>query len=535
MTKFLLGLLFCPALVIAQSAETSGGKKEEGAASWEGFREKFVCPEWFADAKFGIWAHWGAQSVPDWGGGWYARHMYMPDPGRETFGKRAYPWHLKTYGHPSEVGFKDVIHQWKAERFEPEKLLSYFKGLGARYFVAMANHHDHFDNFDSSHHEWNSVRVGPKRDIIGEWGEATRKVGLPFGVSSHDDRFLDWWLAAFSADQEGPLRGVPYDGRMTMEDGKGKWWEGLDPVKLYGLPPEKRSAEWVESVGRNFADRHLELVTKYQPDFLWFDGYGFPYGKYGREVCTELYRQSLAQHGVIKAVVCGKFTDEPSTIRDIERGVAEGILKQPWQGTTTFTSWFLKKDKEMKHDARSLAEVLMDIVSKNGNFLLSVEMRPDGTIPEEHRRELDAFGAWLSANAEAVYGTRPWKVHGDNLHSIQRRLAAELIGEADLQAAAKNTSGHFNERTKLSEPYGADEVRFTTHGERFFVTVLNPRKGALRLSTLGVNGAGVVKKAWQLVGGKVVPFEQTEKELILHVPGVSGEMPLILELEKSGE
>ncbi len=508
-------------LLVGGLFHSSASAQAKENLTWEELREQYQCPAWFAEAKFGIWAHWGAQSVPEWGGGWYAKHMYMKDVGRETFGKRAYEHHLKTYGHPSEKGFKDVIHTWKAEKFDSDHLVSYFKSLGARYFVALANHHDHFDNFDSTHQEWNSVRVGPKRDIIGEFQKSAKKFGLPFGVSSHDDRFLKWWLGAFESDQEGPKKGIPYDGRLTKEDGKGTWWEGMDPANLYGLPPEKRTPEWIDSVGKNFADRHLELVTKYEPDFLWFDGYGFPYEKYGKQVCTEFYNQSLRKHGKINAVVSGKFTDEPSTIKDIERGVADKILAQPWQGTTTFTSWFLKKDKPIKHSARSLVEVLCDIISKNGNFLLNVEMYPDGSIPPDHKAVLDGLGAWVNQHADAIYATKPWKIHGDNLNSIQRRLEAESIGEADIDAAKKNTGGHFNERIKTSPPYGHDEVRFTTKGDILYIFVLNPKSGDISLPALGLGSVHQAKEIAQiqmLKGGAPAAFTQTQETLSLTIP-----------------
>jgi len=488
--------------------------EESKELSWEELREQYDVPAWFAEAKFGIWAHWGAQSKPEWGGGWYAKHMYMPDVGREEFGKRAYAHHVKAYGHPSEKGFKDVIHSWKAEKLDADALVKYFQSLGAKYFVALANHHDHFDNFDSTHQPWNSVNIGPKRDIIGEFGAAAKKYGIPYGVSSHDDRFLTWWLAAFESDKEGDKAGVPYDGRLTKEDGKGIWWEGLDPADLYGLPPEKRTPEWIKSVGRNFADRHIELVTKYEPDFLWFDGYGFPYEDFGKEVCTAFYNQSLKKHGKINAVVAGKFTDEPSTIKDIERGVSDKILPVPWQGTTTFTSWFFKKDLASKHNANTVVEVMCDIISKNGNFLLNVELYPDGTIPPDHKAVLDEVGEWVNLHAEAIFATKPWKIHGDNLNSILKQLEGSAIGEADIEAAKKK-AGHFNERTVSSPPYGNDEVRYTTKGGKLFIFVLNPKEGGITLPTL----AGKEVKSLRLLGSEEpIRYEVDAEKLTLYVP-----------------
>ena len=331
--------------------------------------------------------HWGPQTVPELGGGWYARHMYMQDVGKESFGKNAYPYHLKTFGHPSEFGFKDVIHQWKAEKLDTDGLLKYFtENLGAKYFMALAHHHDNFDNWDSSHQQWNSVNVGPKRDIIGEFCASAKKVGVPFGVTTHDERFFDWNLPAFGADTSGDLKDVPYDGRLTKADGEGKWWEGLDPAELYGLPPEQRTPEWTEAWKKNWLLRMKELLTKYEPDYLWFDGRGFPYGDYGKEAFRYFYNQSLKKHGKIEAVIAGKIPGgDPGILHDIEQGVESSISTDPWQSICTYTHWFYKKDDDLRHDANSTIQLLIDVVSKNGNFVLNVELLPDGTIPPDHK------------------------------------------------------------------------------------------------------------------------------------------------------
>lgn len=238
------------------------------ALSWDQLAAQYQCPEWFSEGKFGIWCHWGPQCVPQSGGGWYARHMYMEDVGGEQFGKNAYPYHLKTFGHPSEFGFKDVINLWKAEKFNADSLLRFFKKNRAKFFVTTANHHDHFDLFASTYHPWNSVNMGPHKDIVGEFEKATRMLKLPFGVTSHDNRFWSWWLTAFGADKYGPKKGIKYDGYLTKADGKEKWWEGYDPADLYGPPPEKRTPELETKMKENYLKRHLELVDKYKPDYI---------------------------------------------------------------------------------------------------------------------------------------------------------------------------------------------------------------------------------------------------------------------------
>jgi len=507
-------------LSIACFSITCFSQKKE--LSWEELTDQYEFPEWYTEARFGIWAHWGAQTEPEMGGGWYARHMYMQDVGKQQWGKNAYPYHVKTYGHPSEKGFKDVIHEWKAENLDTDALMQYFKKIGAKYFVILANHHDHFDNFNSTHHPWNSVNVGPKRDIVGEFEKSARKFDMPFGVSSHDDRFLDWWLPAFGADTSGVKKGVPYDGHMTKEDGIGKWWEGLDPADLYGLPPEKRTPEWIEGIKRNWVLRHNELVTKYDVDLLWFDGYGFPYKEYGKETCQTFFNHKLNKYGKIDAVIAGKIPDEKAIAKDIERGGANKIINHPWQGTLTFNSWFYKNERPVRHNARTVIEMLTDIISKNGNMLLNVELLRDGTIPPDHKKIFDDIGEWINLNSEAIYASKPWKIFGDNLNSYLKRLKEENIGEADLEALKKQAqSEHFNERTIDSPHYGPDEVRYTTKDNLLYIFVLNPAEGKIELPSLGFNSEnnpGRINSISMIGSNSDIVYSQDDAKLVLTVP-----------------
>ncbi len=501
---------------------TSFGFSQDKELNLDQLRDKFKCPSWYTDAGFGIWVHWGAQTEPENGGGWYARHMYMQDVGNEKWGEKAYAYHIKTYGHPSKYGFKDVIHQWKAEHLDPDYLVNYFKQIGAKYFMALANHHDHFDNFDSSYHEWNSVDVGPKKDIIGLFREAAKKEQMPFGVSSHDDRFLGWWQPAFGADTSGPLKDVPYDGYMTKNDGKGQWWEGLDPTKLYGLPPKQRTPEYITSVKENWAKRHKELAIKYDVDMLWFDGYGFPYNEYGQEVVKAYYNYMYNKNGRFTGLVVGKIAGEPLAIRDIERGGSDKILNEPWQSIITFGSWFYKYDTKVRHNARTILEMLVDANSKNGNLVLNVELYSDGTIPPSQKKELDAVGQWMAINNEAIYGTKAWTTFGDNLNSIYLIKEGNQAGEVDMDALKKHKNqGHFNERTVESPPYGSQEVRFTTKNDILYICVLNPEKGKISLPTLGLESHYKVKKIKniEMLGSKKkIQFKQKANALQFDVP-----------------
>ena len=186
---------------------------------------QYQVPGWFRDAKFGMWAHWGPQCQPE-RGDWYGRGMYEE-------GSDQYNYHIQKYGHPSKFGFKDVINDWKAENWNPEELVGLYKKAGAKYFMALANHHDNFDLYDSKHQQWNATKIGPKKDLIGGWAKAAREHGLPFGVTVHASHSWTWYEVAQRADKTGPYAGIPYDGKLTKADGAGKWWNGYDPQELY--------------------------------------------------------------------------------------------------------------------------------------------------------------------------------------------------------------------------------------------------------------------------------------------------------------
>lgn len=510
--------------------------QQNKALSWNKLAEQYECPEWFRDAKFGIWFHWGAQAVPEQGGGWYARHMYMEDVGRQKFGKMARPYHEQTYGHPSEFGYKDVINTWKAEKFDAQALVQFSKDNGAKYIMALANHHDHFDLWNSSYHPWNSVNVGPKKDIIGEFEKATRSAKLKFGVTSHDDRFLNWWLPAFGADESGEKKGLPYDGRLTKADGKGLWWEGLDPADLYGPIPENRTPEVIEAIKENWEKRHLELVDKYKPDLLYNDGFNFSYGEHGREVCRRMYNNSLTKNGKIDAVMLLK-RKELGTVNEVESGGSNTLRDDPWQSEITFTDWFYKQDRHLTHNARTILEMLIEAVSKNGNLLLSLELKPDGSIPPEIKEIVQIVGDWLKVNGEAIYETRPWKVFGDG-KSVRGEFVETVEGELRNATANQKKDEHFNQRTTATPAFANDEVRFTTKGDNFYIIVMNPAGGEFNIPSLGKKSqvnAGNLKTLVQLYNGEKLEFKQTNKGLLLTLPPVNGRSyPLVLKGTFSG-
>ena len=400
--------------------------------TWESLKQ-YEIPEWFRDAKFGIWAHWGPQCQPEQGD-WYARYMYVE-------GSRQYKWHVEHYGHPSEFGFKDVINEWKAEKWDPEKLVSLYKKAGAKYFFAMGNHHDNLDMWNSKYQPWNSVNVGPKKDILEEWAKAAKNNGLPFGVSIHSSHAWLWYETSQKSDKEGAYAGVPYDGTLTKKDGKGKWWEELDPQDLYAQSHPLSSGndnvrtifkQWVWENGatppsaeycNNFYNRAVDMINKYKPDLIYFDDTGlplWPVSNVGMEIAAHCYNSNISQHnGKLEAVLFGKvLTDEQKEclVWDVERGAPDKIQEKAWQSCTCLGNWHYKRsiyDENKYKSAKIVIQILVDIVSKNGNLLLNIPVRGNGSIDEKEIAIVDKIGAWMDANGECIYGTRPWVIYGE--------------------------------------------------------------------------------------------------------------------------
>ena len=433
----------------------------------------YQTPDWFRDAKFGIWAHWGPQCEPEHGD-WYGRKMYEP-------GDWDYTAHLTEYGHPSTNGFKDVIHQWKAANFDPDKLLAFYKANGAKYFMALAAHHDNFDNFDSRYQPWNSVAVGPHKDLIGGWAKAARKNGLRFAVSVHSSHAWSWYEVAQGADTNGPLAGVPYDGKLTEADGKGLWWDGLDPQDLYAqnhTPGKKLVWDWDPAKGSSTPDsiymekyfnRVKQLWDDYQPDMIYFDDDVLPLhgvtDEIGLNLAAHFYNSSIQLHGHNEAVMTDKHLDDTerqTQIYDIERGKAPDILPLPWQTDTCIGSWHYDRAIFEKHQYKSAASVipmLADIVSKNGNLMLSVPLQRDGTPDSDEIKIVSDIGAWLKVNGDAIYATRPWKAYGEGPSTVVAEKG-QFDGQRDVQKA----------------PFTPEDIRFTQSkdGKTLYAIVLAP-------------------------------------------------------------
>ncbi|MHC4155463.1 MAG: alpha-L-fucosidase [Planctomycetota bacterium] len=392
-------------------ASTSTQKFEPTVESLKAYR----CPEWFRDAKFGIYLHWGVYSVAE-RGEWYARNMYIE-------GRGEYKHHVDTYGHPSKFGYKDFVPMWKAENFDPDRLVALFKKAGAKYFTPCAIHHDNFDLWDSKHQRWNSVNMGPHKDITGMWRKAALKHGLRFGCTTHLARSYSWFQVNKGTDKDGHYTGVAYDGADS------RYWD------LYHEPSEdtnrKHPKNPPEHWRKEWALRIMDLIDNYKLDFLYFDGcvpfQGDDQGQTGFEVMAHFYNQSMRWHGGRQECVMtiknfkdhGIYVEGISTL-DMERRRANELLAEPWQTDTSIGPWGYHAGAKYR-SVNEIIDEMVDIVSKNGNMLLNVPPKADGTLDEETEQILLEIGEWFDINGQAIYGTRPWTRYGEGKLRFTRK------------------------------------------------------------------------------------------------------------------
>ncbi|MDR3121541.1 MAG: alpha-L-fucosidase [Clostridiales bacterium] len=421
-------------------------KKPEFFPTFESLYE-YECPDWFRDAKFGIWSHWGPQSVPMCGD-WYARHMYVQDSPQ-------YLYHVRHYGHPSKFGYKDICKLWKAENFDPDGLMALYHKSGARYFVGQAMHHDHFFNYASALNRMNSAQVGPMKDICALWRKAADRHDMPFGLSEHLGATFSWWKTNKWSDTYGPYEGVPYDGNdpeyrdFYMDNYEHASDRDTASRPWYTENPKHR-AYWLAVI--------KEVVDRFTPDLLYTDGV-LPFGEHwheteqttgaadnaaayrlGLEAAAYLYNASIGKHGKNNAVYLQKDR-RPEIYRvgilDIEKSQLPGIAERPWHTDTCIGNWFYDAKAPFKRPGH-IIEMLVDIIAKNGTMLLNVLQRPDGTIDDEAAYILREIGAWFAICGQAVYRTRPYRVFGEG--------GAQVLIE-----------GFREERAK----WGPDDFRFT--------------------------------------------------------------------------
>ena len=489
--------------------------------TWDSLKT-YTTPDWFRDAKFGIWNHWSAQCVPGQGD-WYARQMYIQ-------GHRQYNHHVATYGHPSKFGFMELTNLWKAENWKPAELMDLYVAAGAKYFTALANHHDNFDTYNSRYTPWNAVRIGPKKDIVGIYGKIARERGLRFAVSNHGSHAWNWLQTSYNYDAEGPLAGVRYDAyTLTKADGKGKWWNGLDPQDLYtgrnvvmpdGIKTIAEATKWLHDndekwhedvslthpkFAENWFLRAQDLVDTYKPDLLYFDDSELPHGIYGLSIAAHYYNTSVRDKGRLDVVLTTKDirpAEAGAFTLDIERGKTNEILAEPWQTDTCIGNWHYDINLFNNHGYKTPTYVihsLIDIVSKNGNLMLDIPVTGDGVIDSDERAFLEAIATWIPKHGEAIYGTRPFAVFGE--------------GPPDV------ATGSFNERNQ--RPYTAEDIRFTRKGETVYAfAFVWPTTGKYVIKTLAKGSSALPRpiQRVELIGGGPVKFAQDATGLTLTLP-----------------
>jgi alpha-L-fucosidase len=457
--------------------------------------DAFRVPDWFRDAKFGIWSHWGPQSgVED--GDWYARNMYIQ-------GSPQYEYHVKTYGPPSKFGYKDLIPLFKGDKWDPDRLMDMYSKAGARYFVSMGVHHDNFDMWNSKYQpRWNAVANGPKRDIVGLYKEAARERNMRFGVSEHLSNSFDWLAPAHLSDNKGPLAGVPYDG--------------VNPAyaDLYHSYTEMPAdfAQTAKAMGRvapddwklQYFNRIKDLISQHQPDLLYTDG-GIPFDEYGLSTVAELYNMSASMHsGKVDAVYCSKMASDctlGTCLVDHERGVADAISEVPWQTDTCIGDWHYKAGQEYK-TPKKVIDMLVDIVSKNGNLLLNFPLPNSGELDDQEVQILAGITRWMDLNSEGIHGTRPWKVYGAG---------------PSTEVKVEQTGFNENKQPDLT----AKDVRFTTKGKTLYAFVMGLPMGEVVIKPLGTHSAqqpGKIENV-ELLGYQVkLRWKQENEALKIKMP-----------------
>lgn len=469
-------------------------------ADWDSLARHEAAPEWFRDAKLGIYFHWGVYSVPAFETEWYPRLMHLP-------GHRVYEHHLATYGHPSEFGYHDFVPRFTADHFDPGEWAALFQEAGARFAGPVAEHHDGFAMWRSAATPWNAYERGPKRDVTGELAEALRARGMRLITTFHHARNLQRY--------DEPLKEDAFDGDFGVNPNSHyPLFEGMPPASddpalrlLYGRLPEQ---QWLREV---WLAKLVEVVDAYQPDMVWFDSW--------LDRIPESYRKEFAAYYLNAAdrlgkevVILRKQDDLPLdfTVLDHEKSRTSGASEDVWMTDDTISrgSWCYTEDLEVK-PASEVIHALADTVSKNGVVLLNVSPRADGTIPDDQRETLLGLGEWLGANGAAIYDTRPWSVYGEG--------------------PTKEPEGGFRDHEEfLALRYSARDVRYTRSkdGGTVYAIVLGaPEAGSeLRLASFGPEHE--VSSVALLSTGEALEWSRPEGQLAVAVPDVDPDAPAVV-------
>ena len=421
---------------------------------WDSLAAQFVCPQWFLDAKFGVWSTWNADSAGE-AGSWYHQRLYSE-------GLSQHRSHLEKFGHPSKVGYKDVVQTWKAEKFDPDALMAFFKENGARYFFTVAVQMSNFDNWNSKYHRWNAVNMGPHKDIVGLWQAAAKKAGMPFGVSEHLASSYRATQTNKGADKSGPYAGIPYDGN--------------DPANVDLYHPKYRDGTWKFSCDdvpewwkQAWYRRIYDLVTTYQPDMMDTDDFGLPFPEYSIPLVAHYYNLKAKDKTRPWDALwtCRKSSSGKGTVLMTEFGFPSAIRRYAWIRAESISEWDYNKTLVRDRSGDCQVATLVEIVSKGGNLLLAPQIKPDGTIPALDLKALEGLGAWLRLNGEAIYGTRPWRIFGEGPTDLSRKESGETLWKPGF---------HMKD----------DDIRFTSKEETLYAICMGGPQQSVLIKSLGI-------------------------------------------------
>ncbi len=447
-------------------------------ASWQSL-ESYQCPNWFRDAKFGIFIHWGPMSVPAFDD-WYARNMYLQD-------HKVFQHHLETYGPQAKFGFKDFLPRFKAEKFDPGQYAKLFEQAGAKFVVPVAEHHDGFPLYDCSFTDWNAVKMGPRRDLVADLAQAVRRQGLHFGASSH--RAENWWFYGGGRQFDSDVHDPRFAG-------------------LYGPAKDRQQSEQQitppdAAFLNDWLARTCELVDNYQPEQVWFDWWieQPAFAPYLKKFAAFYYNRAAQwKRGVVIAYKKEAFP-ERAAVLDLERGQLASLRPLVWQTDTSVSknSWFHLRDPDYR-TVDSLVDDLVDIVSKNGVLLLNIGPKADGSIPQPEQQRLLEVGRWLSVNGEAIYGSRPWAVFGEGPTQV--------------------FEGQFTDTKR--QPFTSEDIRFTSKGATLYAVALAwPASGKLTIKSLaeGASHAPGEVTGVELLGSKAkLAWARNSQGLTIEMP-----------------
>lgn len=473
---------------------------EQGSytTDWNDLCRQYNTPAWWREAKLGAWSHWDPQSVAE-NGDWYSRGMYIE-------GHPQSKYHREHFGHPSEYGYKELCRDWKTDLWDPEDLMLLYIKMGARYFLALGNHHDNFDCWDSKYQPWNAVNIGPHQDIIGIWEKVARKHRMPFGIGFHSTPARTWGQfmpVRYASDKHGDKAGIPYDAMLTKADGTGKWWEGMDPQDLYG-PIHHDGRKSLETPFANqFMWRVDDAIRKYQPDMIYFDehagnsqidlGIDMGLGELTPQIIANFYNIAEKRTEGRKEVVAtfkgvggryNSFQHNPELISIVDRSLVkstelyteDNIMAFPFQTEVSLQEWHYLQGGKYR-SAEEIITRLMQNVARNGCLLLNITQRGRGNIDDEARQICLDIGRWIEINQEAIYSARPFTQWGD------------------------------------------EHVIYTRQGGYIYATILHPSAGAIVLSALSNQSAsiGKIEKVELVENGHRLPFTQTAEGVTIQM------------------